>query len=95
MPTRCPRPLLFALLGGLVATGVGFIACGGGGNATQGDAAGFAVQPGDVLHFLNRSPLDSLETLRKLLAGLKPMDPVVLSIERDGQLNCIAFDNPE
>jgi serine protease Do len=60
-----------------------------------GNASLFGLQPGDVLHFLNRSPLDSLETLRKLLAGLKPMDPVVLSIERDGQLNCIAFDNPE
>ena len=33
-----PRPLLFALLGGLAATGAGFLACGGGGNATQGDA---------------------------------------------------------
>jgi serine protease Do len=60
-----------------------------------GNASLIGLQPGDVLHLLNRSPLDSLETLRKLLAGLKPMDPVVLSIEREGQLNYIAFDNPE
>ena len=60
-----------------------------------GNASLFGLQPGDVLHFLNRTPLDSLETLRKLLAGLKPRDPVVFSIERDGQLNYIAFDNPE
>jgi S1-C subfamily serine protease len=60
-----------------------------------GNASLFGLQPSDVLHLLNRSPIDSLVTLRKLLAGLKPMDPVVLSIERDGQLNYIAFDNPE
>jgi serine protease Do len=60
-----------------------------------GNASLFGLQPGDVLHFLNRTSLDSLETLRKLLAGLKPRDPVVFSIERDGQLNYIAFDNPE
>ena len=61
-----------------------------GGNGSQ-----FGLQPGDVLHSLNRTPLDSLETLRKLLAGLKPGDPVVFNIERSGQLEYIAFDNPE
>jgi serine protease Do len=61
-----------------------------GGNASQ-----FGLQPGDVLHSLNRTPLDSLETLRKLLAGLKPGDPVAFNIERSGQLEYIAFDNPE
>jgi serine protease Do len=60
-----------------------------------GNASLIGLQPGDVLHFLNRTPLDSLETLRKVLAELKPMDPVVLSIERDEQLNYVAFDNPE
>jgi S1-C subfamily serine protease len=48
-----------------------------------------------VLHLMNRTPLDSLETLRKELAGLKPGDPVVFSIERGGQLNYIAFVIPE
>jgi serine protease Do len=60
-----------------------------------GNASLFGLEPGDVLHLLNRTPLDSLETLRKLLAGLKPGDPVVFSMERNGQLNYIAFDNPE
>jgi len=53
------------------------------------------LKPGDVLHYLNRTTLDSLETLRRLLSDLKPGDPVVLSIERDGQLNYVTFDNPE
>ena len=60
-----------------------------------GNASLFGLQPGDVLHALNRIPLDSLAALRKVLAGLKPGDPVVISIERAGQLNYIAFDNPE
>jgi len=60
-----------------------------------GNAAQFGLQPGDVLHSLNRTPLDSLETLRKLLAGLQSGDPVVFNIERHGQLQYIALDNPE
>jgi serine protease Do len=60
-----------------------------------GNASLFGLQPGDVLHSLNRTPLDSLETLRKVLAVLKPGDPVVFSIERGGQWNYIAFNNPE
>jgi serine protease Do len=60
-----------------------------------GNASLFDLRPGDVLHFLNRTPLDSLETLRKVLASLKPGDPMVFSIERGGQLMYIAFNNPE
>jgi serine protease Do len=60
-----------------------------------GNASLFGLQPGDVLHFYNRTPLDSLDTLRKALAALKPGDPVVFTIERAGQLNYVAFNNPE
>jgi serine protease Do len=60
-----------------------------------GNASLIGLQPGDVLHYFNRTTLDSLETLRRLLSELRPGDPVVLSIERDGQLNYIAFDDPE
>ncbi len=60
-----------------------------------GNASLFGLQPGDVLHFLNRIPLDTLETLRKALAGLKPGSAVALNIERGGQLYYMAFDIPE
>ncbi len=60
-----------------------------------GNASLFGLQPGDVLHALDRTPLDSLQTLRTALAGLKPGDPVVFTIERGGQMTYIAFDNPE
>jgi serine protease Do len=73
-----------------IAGGILVTALTAGGNASLYD-----LQPGDVLHALNRTPLDSLDTLRKALSALKPGDPVVFSIERGGQLNYIAFDNPE
>jgi serine protease Do len=60
-----------------------------------GNASLFGLEPGDVLHFLNRTALDSLDSLRKALSGLKAGDAVVLSIERGGQLNYIVFNNPD
>jgi serine protease Do len=60
-----------------------------------GNASLYGLQPGDVLHILNRTPLDSLETLRKVLAALKPGEAAVLTIERSGQQLYVAFDFPE
>ena len=60
-----------------------------------GNAPLFGLQPGDILHALNRVPLDSLDALRKLLAAMKPGDAMVFSMERGGQLNFLAFNNPE
>jgi serine protease Do len=60
-----------------------------------GNGAVFGLQPGDVIHALNRTSIDSTEILRKALASLKPGDAVVFSIERGGQLNYLAFTNPE
>ncbi len=60
-----------------------------------GNASLFGLQPGDVLHMLNRIPLNSLDTLRKALAEVKPGGAVALSIERGGQLYYVAFDMPE
>jgi serine protease Do len=60
-----------------------------------GNASLYGLEAGDVLHSINRTRLDSLDTLRKSLADLKPGQAVVFSIERAGQLDYIAFDNPE
>jgi hypothetical protein len=43
-----PRPILFALLGGLVATGAGFVACSSGGSASSGFDAGFDTGTADT-----------------------------------------------
>jgi len=41
---------------------------------------------GDVIYSVNNNPVTTLEALRKELDRLKPIDPLVLQIERDGKL---------
>jgi serine protease Do len=50
------------------------------------------LQAGDVIHQLNMTPIDSTKTLRAAVDGLKPGDPVVLQIERDGELMFVSFE---
>jgi len=50
------------------------------------------LKTGDVIHGLNTTPVDSLETLRAALNALKPSAPVVLQVEREGQLQWLAFE---
>jgi serine protease Do len=50
------------------------------------------LETGDVIHELNGSTIISLETLNAALKQLKPGDPVVLQIERDGSLQYLAFE---
>lgn len=48
--------------------------------------------PGDVIHYLNKAPITSLEVLSQRLRTLKTGDPVVLQIERDGELSFLTFE---
>jgi len=50
------------------------------------------LQQGDVIHSLNQKPIDSLETLRALVHGLKSGDPVAMQVERDGGLQYVSFE---
>ena len=50
------------------------------------------LQAGDVIHQLNTKPLDSMATLRTAVDSLKTGDPVVLQIERDGELMFVSFE---
>jgi serine protease Do len=50
------------------------------------------LKTGDVIHALNKAPVDSLDSLRAALDGLKANSPVVLQVERDGQLQWLAFE---
>jgi len=50
------------------------------------------LQTGDVIHELNGVTIISLETLSAGIKQLKPGDPVVLQIERDGHLQFLAFE---
>jgi len=50
------------------------------------------LQAGDVIHQLNVTPIDTVETLRKAIVELKTGDAVVLQVERDGGLNYVSFE---
>jgi serine protease Do len=50
------------------------------------------LQAGDIIHQLNTTPIDSVESLRKAISGLKTGDPAVLQVERDGGLTYVGFE---
>ncbi len=62
------------------------------GRAPGFDSVSNGLQPGDLIHSLNRTPIESVEQLRAALATLKPGDAVVLQIERQAQLQYLAFE---
>jgi serine protease Do len=62
------------------------------GRAAEFNSAESGLQAGDVIHSLNRTPIDSVQTLRTAVRALKPGDAVVLQIERNGGLQYLPFD---
>jgi serine protease Do len=57
-----------------------------------GGSADSGLVTGDVIHALNGVTIISLEALTAAIQKLKPGDPVVLQIERDGRLQFLAFE---
>ena len=50
------------------------------------------LQGGDVIHQLNTEPIESTQALRAAVDKLKAGDPVVLQIEREGELMFVSFE---
>lgn len=50
------------------------------------------LRPGDVIHSLNQTEIQSVEQLKSTLAQLKPGAPAVLQVERRGQYQYLAFE---
>ena len=50
------------------------------------------LRAGDIIHAINRVSIQSAEQLRSALRQLKPGDPLVLQIERQGQLQYVAAE---
>jgi S1-C subfamily serine protease len=50
------------------------------------------LQAGDVIHQLNTTRIDSMDTLRTALAALKVGDAVAIQVERDGGLMYLSFE---
>ena len=65
--------------------------------AGKADAAfeGEELQPGDVIYTLNGEPVLAVAALRRKLSGLKSADPVVLQVERDGELLYVVVEPDE
>ncbi|PWT81382.1 MAG: peptidase S1 [Blastocatellia bacterium] len=55
------------------------------------DAREGGLAMGDVIFAVNRTAVNGLAELRTVLAGLKTGDPVVLQLERQGELMYLAF----
>jgi len=60
--------------------------------AAGGQSQFIDLQPGDIIDAVNTSPVALLDSLRSTLSDLKPGDPVVLQIERDGHFQYLAFE---
>jgi serine protease Do len=50
------------------------------------------LQAADVIHQLNTTPIDSVDTLRAAVNALKTGDAVVLQVERDAGLQYVSFE---
>lgn len=50
------------------------------------------LQAGDVIHALNTTPIDKMDTLRAAVEKLKAGDPVVLQVERSDGLMYVSFE---
>jgi serine protease Do len=50
------------------------------------------LQPGDIIHAVNRTAVESLDGLRQCLRSFKAGDPVALQIEREGDLAYLSFE---
>jgi serine protease Do len=55
------------------------------------DAREGGLAPGDIIYSVNRETVRGLAELRAMLVGLKSGDPVVLQLERHGELRYLAF----
>jgi serine protease Do len=62
----------------------GVIVAARSGEAEYGGQGGLKL--GDVIYGINNAPVATLEALRQAIDRLRPLDPLVLQIERDGRL---------
>ncbi len=50
------------------------------------------LQQGDVIYLVNREPIASIDALRAALDAIKPGDPLIIQIERDGKLTFLTLE---
>jgi serine protease Do len=75
------------LLGPLRAK-AGVVVAAAGAEGSNGQDA---LVPGDVIYSLNLEPVTGIQKLREALGHLKPEEPVVLQVERQGELRFVTL----
>jgi serine protease Do len=60
--------------------------------AADAPYSGAALAPGDVIYEINHTPAVTIKALRATLDAMKPGDPAVLQIERNGKLMYIPIE---
>ena len=50
------------------------------------------LNTGDIIRAIDRTPLQTVSQLQAIVRALKPGDPVVLQVERNGHLQYLAFE---
>jgi serine protease Do len=58
----------------------------------DGPSGSDALLPGDVIYTLNQEPVVGIESLRETIAHVKPGDPVVFHLERNGELRFVTLE---
>ncbi|PYQ03624.1 MAG: peptidase S1 [Acidobacteria bacterium] len=59
---------------------------------SDGRAGPDPLQPGDVIYSVNQDPVTGVESLRQALGRVRPHAPVVLKVEREGELRFLVFE---
>jgi serine protease Do len=54
---------------------------------------GEGPQPGDVIHAVNGASIQTLQDLKQSIRHLKPGDPIVLQVERNGSMNYLVLES--
>jgi S1-C subfamily serine protease len=60
---------------------------------SEGAYIGEGPLPGDVIYSVNGTPVRSVDSLRLVLEDLKLGDPLVLQVERMGNLHYVVLEN--
>jgi S1-C subfamily serine protease len=50
------------------------------------------LKTGDIIRAIDRTPLQTVSQLQTIVRALRPGDPIVLQVERNGKLQYLAFE---
>jgi serine protease Do len=60
--------------------------------AAESRTVNTGLKTGDIIRAIDRNPLQTVSQLQAIVRALKPGDPVVLQVERNGKLQYLAFE---